>query len=226
MHYRMRDNLSFCLIDGQAIFLDIDSDRYFRLPDHLAQSFVQLATRRGECATGHLAAFVALDLIVPTPLADGTFAQACPDRPERSALELRMPGKGSTMSLVPEIVLGAVARRRELRTRQLREVLRDTACYRERQLAARCSTADAGSGRVIELAQRFRQARMHVPIDPCCLPDSLLLVRFLARRGIDSRIVFGVTREPFAAHCWVQAGELVLNDTVGNALAHTPIKVL
>ena len=59
-----------------------------------------------------------------------------------------------------------------------------------------------------------------------CLLDSIALVRFLARRGLYAQLVFGVTDDPFSAHCWVQAGDLVLNDTVGDVSAHTPIRVI
>ena len=36
----------------------------------------------------------------------------------------------------------------------------------------------------------------------------------------------GVTSEPFAAHCWVQAGDIVLNETLSDANAHTPIRMV
>ena len=41
-----------------------------------------------------------------------------------------------------------------------------------------------------------------------------------------ANLVFGVTGDPFSAHCWVQVDELVLNDTLGNANAYTPIRTV
>jgi hypothetical protein len=35
--------------------------------------------------------------------------------------------------------------------------------------------------------------------------------------------VFGVQARPFAAHCWVQKGEVVFNDTVEHVSGYTPI---
>jgi Transglutaminase-like superfamily len=35
--------------------------------------------------------------------------------------------------------------------------------------------------------------------------------------------VFGVNADPFEAHCWVQAGSVVLNDTLGRVSSFTPI---
>ncbi|WP_434213483.1 lasso peptide biosynthesis B2 protein [[Pseudomonas] boreopolis] len=56
--------------------------------------------------------------------------------------------------------------------------------------------------------------------------DSLSLLRFLSRRELPANIVFGVTLAPFAAHCWVQAGDIVLNETLSDANAHTPIRMI
>ncbi|GAD58270.1 hypothetical protein MBEBAB_0520 [Brevundimonas abyssalis TAR-001] len=39
-------------------------------------------------------------------------------------------------------------------------------------------------------------------------------------------MVFGIKLVPFGAHCWVQAGETVLNDTVDNVSEYTPIMVV
>lgn len=50
-----------------------------------------------------------------------------------------------------------------------------------------------------------------LPSDPRCLVRSLVLTRLLARRGIPSALVIGVTSEPaFAAHAWVEAGDVPL----------------
>lgn len=50
-----------------------------------------------------------------------------------------------------------------------------------------------------------------LPSDSRCLVRSLVLVRLLARRGIPSALVIGVTAEPaFAAHAWVETGSVPL----------------
>ena len=56
-----------------------------------------------------------------------------------------------------------------------------------------------------------------------CLFDSLALIHFLARFRVFPDWVFGVTADPFEAHCWVQTGGVVLNDTVERVSAFTPI---
>jgi hypothetical protein len=59
-----------------------------------------------------------------------------------------------------------------------------------------------------------------------CLYDSLALLEYLARYGIYADWVFGVQTRPFAAHCWVQHGDLVFNDTVEHVSGYTPIMVV
>jgi hypothetical protein len=59
-----------------------------------------------------------------------------------------------------------------------------------------------------------------------CLFDSLALIEFLARHGIYADWVFGVQTRPFAAHCWVQHGGIVFNDTVEHVTGFTPIMVV
>jgi len=59
-----------------------------------------------------------------------------------------------------------------------------------------------------------------------CLYDSLALLEYLARHAIHADWVFGVQTRPFAAHCWVQHGDIVFNDTVEHVGGYTPIMVV
>jgi hypothetical protein len=56
-----------------------------------------------------------------------------------------------------------------------------------------------------------------------CLFDSLALLLYLRRLGVCPQWVFGVRTGPFAAHCWLQSGLIVLNDTVENVCSYSPI---
>ena len=72
----------------------------------------------------------------------------------------------------------------------------------------------------------FNSLRLFYPRPYQCLFDSLALIHFLARFGIYPDWVFGVTADPFEAHCWVQADSVVLNDTIERVSAFTPIMYL
>lgn len=56
-----------------------------------------------------------------------------------------------------------------------------------------------------------------------CLLSSVVLSEFLARYHVRSQCVFGVRARPFAAHCWLEFNNRVLNDSVERARAFTPI---
>jgi hypothetical protein len=77
--------------------------------------------------------------------------------------------------------------------------------------------------RARSLASVFDRLRWFYPRPYLCLFDSLALTHFLARFGLYPDWVFGVQADPFEAHCWVQAGSVVLNDTVERVSAFTPI---
>jgi hypothetical protein len=49
----------------------------------------------------------------------------------------------------------------------------------------------------------------------------------MARRaGIRPTLVFGVSADPFAAHCWVQLDDIVLTGDLDTARQFTPILAL
>jgi hypothetical protein len=77
--------------------------------------------------------------------------------------------------------------------------------------------------KLADLAKRFRTLRNIFPRSYLCLFDSLALLNFLAYHDVTAAWVFGVTSEPFSAHCWVQVDELVVNDPLDRARLFTPI---
>lgn len=83
---------------------------------------------------------------------------------------------------------------------------------RRRQLLA----GDRGELAETLLAQArlFNAVLPWSPVQGACLFQATLLLEFLAARGLAADWVFGVRTWPFSAHCWVQAGGAVLNDTV------------
>lgn len=58
-----------------------------------------------------------------------------------------------------------------------------------------------------------------------CLPRSLALTYALRKAGSNADLVLGVSLNPFAAHAWVQEGDVVLNDALDHVLLFTPILV-
>jgi Transglutaminase-like superfamily len=95
-----------------------------------------------------------------------------------------------------------------VRSRKSRNVDRDRGLYLERALA---------------LVSIFDRLRLFYPRSYLCLFDSLALIHFLAHFHVYPDWVFGVAADPFEAHCWVQAGNVVLNDTLERVSGFTPI---
>lgn len=81
-------------------------------------------------------------------------------------------------------------------------------------------------GRLVGLAQGISRVRRQLPVTPLCLRDSLAIFVRLGRAGIRTSLVIGVRLDPFAAHCWVQLGDLLLTDRVDMVSGYSPILVL
>ncbi len=77
--------------------------------------------------------------------------------------------------------------------------------------------------RATRLIRAFNALRPVYPRDYLCMFDSLALLEFLAASDIGPRWVFGVCADPFKAHCWLQTGDLLLNDTLSTVSVYTPI---
>lgn len=56
-----------------------------------------------------------------------------------------------------------------------------------------------------------------------CLYRAYVLRRFLRSGGMDADWVFGVRTWPFSAHCWLQSGDLLLDDDLDRVGLYTPI---
>lgn len=77
-----------------------------------------------------------------------------------------------------------------------------------------------------ELVAIFGKLRPLFPHEYLCLFESLSLVMFLSYYGCPANWIFGVQVGPFAAHCWVQVGDVALNDTVEQLRTFTPIMIV
>jgi hypothetical protein len=93
--------------------------------------------------------------------------------------------------------------------------------YRGKSLAALLEAAQRPFGAVVPsqapqevltIAARFRRWVPFAPVSSKCLLRSFMLLRLLRRMGHDAHWVFGVGTWPFSAHCWLQVGDVVLDD--------------
>ncbi|WP_126967285.1 lasso peptide biosynthesis B2 protein [Xanthomonas arboricola] len=224
MHrYTLRDDLAFCRIGERLVFLDVGNDRYFRLPQALEHSLLAYL------AHDPVSDLEINDLVGRGLLVDRVQATAGPQLPvipvARSAMEMPVPTRRPQLFEKLEVLALVLSTRLALKRNPLGRVLGSLSAGAQRRGTQQRSAAGVEQ-LLTDAASVFRHSRVWVPVEMRCLLDSVALARFLRRRQLDAQLVFGVALDPFSAHCWVQTGDLVLNDTVGNVHAHTPIRVV
>lgn len=77
--------------------------------------------------------------------------------------------------------------------------------------------------RVAGLTRTFKRLLPWTPGQGACLYRAFVLLSLLRRAGQDAAWVFGVRTWPFAAHCWLQIGDAVLDDDPERIAVYTPI---
>lgn len=225
MAYCLREDLSFCQVDGHLVFLDIQSDRYFRLSEGLERVLLSYIESGGDQRVD-ISTLVTRGILVA---AQGRMD--CPhpisiEVPTRSAVEYESPPDRISFATTFDVWTLVLRTRPQLKLRNLKDILDRLIAHRRQHTSESGIAATDFEQRVVDAATRFTRARRSVPIETRCLLDSIAMTRYLADRQIYANIVFGVCADPFSAHCWVQSGSLVLNDTVGNVTGHIPIRVV
>jgi hypothetical protein len=107
----------------------------------------------------------------------------------------------------------------KLRRYSMLRTVRSIANQKQRHIKSQAKDHEA----LGDLVATFHRLRPLYARKYLCLYDSLALVEFLAHYHYFPHWVFGVKTEPFGAHCWVQEGNSVLNDTVEFVQGYTPI---
>ena len=83
--------------------------------------------------------------------------------------------------------------------------------------------AEAPSLRLLSDLTVYRRILPWLPIDGLCVFRSHLLISHLNALGHGARWVFGVRTWPFRAHCWLQIGDVALDDEAERLAAYHPI---
>jgi hypothetical protein len=102
--------------------------------------------------------------------------------------------------------------------------------HRRRQWPSAQPEQELDAARLSETQRRVTQFRRLRPLmfsaRNACLSQSFAMSEFLRAYGIYPSWIFGVATEPFAAHCWLQQGTVVINDVPENVRRFTPILIL
>lgn len=221
MTYRLPPGISYGFIDGGAVVLDLCSDRYLRLGRDQADALRAL----GDGALGRnnhpaIDALLARNLLSE---GEGAIAPVAATAIGSSALEhgasRRMERAGEVSG--PHSLEILLARLTAARWMQWAGLAATVA--RWRHVRSRRIFPSHGQGAIADLAMRYQGGLRYYPAKRQCVPDSLALMRCLWKRGHDADLYFGVRLDPFAAHCWVQAGAFLLTDPVDSIAEFTPV---
>lgn len=211
--YRLRDGVRFCICSERAVFLDLPADRYFCLPTSVDQAFMRWLGGQADTQTS-LDGLVELGVLVE---AEDLPAAAQPAHTPRPARDLN----GETSTNLFWILWAACEQL--LARRRLRRSPFGTLMLALEGLASRSPGVERRAHACVAAA--FAGSRLLLHRHDNCLSHSLAFHRACRRLRIDASFVIGVRLDPFSAHCWVQCGDLVLNDSVERVRHYTPIVV-
>jgi hypothetical protein len=230
--YLLSPHVYLCITDDHAVLLDLQRDKYVgvgraqmnalaaRVLGWPAPADENATQPRDERSDAMLASMLAAGMLTTDP-AVGKEAQ--PLAMERVQEALLQP----ELEVQPRVRLADVARFLRasatagfaLRRLSIQSVVKRV---RERKAPHANAVVDLVAAR--ELVGAFTHLRpLLFGAQDACLFDSLAIVELLASRGIFPTWVFGVQTAPFAAHCWVQHGAFVFNDTPERVRRFTPI---
>ncbi|WP_454882592.1 lasso peptide biosynthesis B2 protein [Sphingomonas oryzagri] len=200
--------------------LDLSTDRYRLIGARETEALVALAAGVVPTDEAALGALHAQGLLTTHGRPVGLVEHALPIR---SALEL--PSR--TDAILPFVdVLAAVMRASlGLRFRGLRRVLDASSRLDMLVAITRRDTPEGDAAMLAGLTQSYVRQRRRIPSASVCLRDSVALRRLLAHAGFRTSLVIAVRLAPFAAHCWLEADDLILNDICDGVSGYTPILV-
>lgn len=211
----LRSHIHMAVVGTDVVLLDTQQDTYFCLVG--AAEFLRLGSD-GEVETATANARSALEdagLISPVPRPS---RRRIPDLPSRSGslVLATAPTHGERLRFF-KAASGVLQR---YRGSPFATLISDHPHYDVERVGS------GPSGAMIRHAALFARWLPWVPYQETCLYRAFLLRRFLASAGLHADWVFGVATWPFSAHCWLQAGNLVLDDDVDRVRSYSPIMVV
>lgn len=220
MYWQLFPHATLCVASDRLILLDRRQDRYLMVPDRIAPSVIEWL---GGATTRQPP-----DSLIELLTTAGISGKNDPRPSHAERVEIAVPqtlavGKQhpdidfpTHLSSIMRLVFGTWL---GLRARGFDHMLRRI----ERQAGATHPTPSAAA---LAHITAYDRGRRYVPLARNCLLDSLAQHRWLGRAGMRCRLVFGVTGAPFAAHCWLQTDDAILNDSYEHVSRFTPILAL
>jgi hypothetical protein len=217
----------------QAILLDLRNDQYLALDGESTRHLGLALIERPATAAATGGTLQAVDATIQQLLNRDVLTLDSHDGKPAVAISTPMPTR--TLLSPVHILGGSVRASRRIELSRIGPLLgaamRAKLWLRMREIEWIVNTLSRQTARATlnqplaeELVSLFFDSRPFLfSARNACLYDSLALLLFLRRFDICPDWVFGVRTGPFAAHCWLQSGNVVLNDSVENVRSYTPI---
>ena len=214
----LRPGRAYCLTGEQAVFLDLAADRYFALsPQKTAALSACLNEDRSQDLDPAMRYFLDEGILVPQSA----------ERAEADLPDIMLPARDAPPWRPRSIRPGSVARAMAvLLASRLKQKFRPATLFAD-GLDSRWSKAKSGhacGADIHDLIEAMARAERLLPVKLNCVSRTRALKHFLKGQGIDSDMIVGVRLHPFSAHCWLQVGDMVLNDTLEGIAPYTVIR--
>jgi len=219
---RLASHAHYCIDGDYCIFLDLHNDDYLCVGRQDIEALQGDGQHRSPSCTSFADELFRTGLFTRSET-DGRPIMATHATLPARALISEVPRRGmlQTVCKFMRFVRSATLAHRALTNWPLQ---RTVEFARQSKAALHGSAPDRSL--LAKLVGEFNQWRPYFPRSYLCLFDSLALFDFLTRHDISVDWVYGVQAEPFEAHCWLQTGDLVVNDTLERTAPFTPILVV
>jgi hypothetical protein len=234
--YFIRKNSFICLAGRYYVVLNLVRDKYLCIEQHefellkpwiicrrpdspasVSDPLSELKPNTQNLANELIASGVLT--INPTESEDNTYQSVDPPT-DTLCRKWDSPGTLRYLAHSPEFFAAARSANRSLQSEPIAQTVQRVFARKQRALTPPSSFP---LQKTKQLVAAFNWLRPFYDRQYLCLFDSLALLDFLSQYTIYPTWVFGVQSEPFAAHCWVQDKDRLLNDTVERVRLYTPV---
>ncbi|MFI4884603.1 MAG: lasso peptide biosynthesis B2 protein [Steroidobacterales bacterium] len=232
--YLLAPHVYPCVSGQHAVLMDLERDKYVAVvPAHRLARWVRgwpvggaqaMESSAGaeEAADPLVAQMLAHGMLVSDPHVGKPAIPVTTVRPQRSLVEFDLDVRPK-VSAAQLWRFGSSCLRAQL-SLKLRPIQSIVEAMRERKGRG---GREADPARLRALVTAFARLRpLFYTLRCACLLDSLTLLHFLGAEGVHPDWVFGIKTEPFDAHCWVQQGEVLLNDVPDRVRQYSPILIV
>jgi len=217
MPWTLLPHLTACVAGEGVMLLDLRQDRYFRLPAQLGSATSQWLAELSDAPPLALLGLLERQKVVRAgdpPLRAAKTQIEIPETLETPVAPDAL-GAGERFGIAAAVGSAWIG----LRARGLQSVVVGRRQWRR-------PPRPPGPAVTPERLAGYHRARRLLPLAKNCLLDSLAIDLWLGGSDPGRRLVFGVTLEPFLAHCWLQSPTMILNDNYDHVRRYTPILVV